>query len=213
LLLASTLPAACRTIDTPRRLAADPVVVLHGAEQEELGVATDYGVVFLGRGARSGRIEFTVWFGDGPSREEGVVEAVGGGLFATEAEIDLPTVPITFAEPAAGEVVLVRGRRGLEGWEVAGIVARDPRVSGLLLEPNPILDALGEDQTGAGVFRVREGKPAQLLGLVSGRIELTNESGTRRYITAVGARDLWRLVVYRRNSDRPQRRVYREDIR
>ncbi len=205
--------AGCRAISSPRWLAADPVVVVHAEGGEELGVSTDYGVVFLGRTVQSGRVEFTAWFGDGPSREEGVVESIGGGVYATDAEIELPTVPITFQAPRAGEIVLVRGRRGRTPWETEARVAADPQVEGLLLELDGPLTHLSDDQIGAAVFLWDADGLLRLLGLVSGRLQLSSQDGTREYLTAVGPRDLWRAVVHRRNSDRPRRWVYREDIR
>ena len=58
----------------------DPTVWLHtgqGAGEGELGVSTPYGVVFLGLGARSGEVEFDVWFSDGPGTEIGIIEPLG----------------------------------------------------------------------------------------------------------------------------------------
>lgn len=182
---------------------------MHGAGIDELGVSTDYGIVFLGRTAKSGRIEFTAWFGDGPAREEGLVEAMGNGIYATTSEILLPSAALCFEPLPAGTPVFVRGRRGGEPFEIAAELASDPRVTGLLLRPNPELDALTEAETGAGVFLTQPGRPMKLLGLVSGRLQF---EGGRRFVTAAGPEDLWRLVVSRRNSDRPRRWVYREDI-
>lgn len=201
---------ACEVIplEGSARRTLDPVVVVHGPGGDELGVSTDYGIVFLGRTARSGRIEFTTWFGDGPSREEGLVEAVGGGIYATEGEILLPCVGLCLETPPAGSIVMVRGRRGGMPFEIEAQLASDPRVTGVLLAPNAELDGLGEDDLGAGVFYLQPNKPMQLVGLLSGRLEL----GGKRYVTAVGPEDMWRLIVQRRNSDRPRRWVYREDI-
>ncbi|HUR26832.1 MAG TPA: hypothetical protein VM509_01490, partial [Planctomycetota bacterium] len=77
------------------RFLANPVVEIRGDQGVELGVATSDGVVFLGRTARSGEVLITAWFGDGPSPENAVVEPLGGGLFTTETEIRLPSVPIS----------------------------------------------------------------------------------------------------------------------
>ncbi len=207
LLLAAAL-ASCTSIGTSRKQRVDPVVTVHGAGVDELGVSTDYGVVFLGQTAQTGRIEFSAWFGDGPSREEGVIDAVGAGLYSTDAEIELPCVPLSFDVPEPGTVVLVRGRRGFRPWEAEVRLAADPRVTGLLLEPEGELARLTSDQVGAGVFWIEDDGRLRLLGLVSGRLELDG----KHYVTAVGPHVLWRLVVHRRNSDRPRRWVYREDI-
>jgi hypothetical protein len=49
----------------------------------------------------------------------------------------------------------------------------------------------------------------QLLGLVTGRLVIEER---RRYVTVLGPEELWRPVVQRRNSDRPRRWIYREDL-
>lgn len=209
-LLAVAALCACRGIalESSARYTLDPVVVVHGAGGDELAVSTDYGVVFLGRTAQSGRIEFTAWFGDGPTREEGLVEAMGGGVFATEGEILLPCARLCLATPPAGSEVVVRGRRAGQPFEIEAELASDPRVTGVLLRTNPELEQLADSELGAGVFYFEPEKPLQLVGLLTGRVELDGRS----YFTALGPEDLWRLVVHRRNSDRPKRWVYREDI-
>lgn len=204
----ASLLVGCTTLETSGWYSLDPVVVVHGPEGDELGVSTDYGIVFLGRSAHSGRVEYTVWFGDGPSREEGLVEAMGNGVYATTSEILLPSVGLCFEPLPAGTPVIVRGRRAGVPFEIEAELASDPHVEGVLLRPNPELAALTESEAGAGIFFLRPRRPLQLLGLVSGWIEVEG----RRYLTAVGPDDLWRLVVHRRNSDRPRRWVYREDI-
>ena len=218
--LGSTLPgralallalASCQTpLESTALHIIDPVVVVHGPRGDELGVSTEYGVVFLGRTVQSGRTDFTAWFGDGPAREEGLVEAVGGGLYATESEILLPCVSLCFTALPAGSLVIVRGRRGGVPFEIEAEIAADPRVTGVILRLDEELEGLTEAELGSGVFLVQPRAPLQLVGLVSGRLEL--DDGGRRYLTAVGAEDLWRLVVHRRNTERPRRWVYREDI-
>ena len=209
LVLAACALGACIQLEGTAHHVLDPVVVVHGPGGDELAVSTDYGIVFLGRTAQSGRIEFTAWFGDGPSREEGLVEDMGGGVFSTESEILLPCVPLCFEQPPAGTTVIVRGRRAGVPFELEAQLAGDPRVVGTILAQNKELERLTDADLGAGVFLVVPGKPLQLLVLISGRLELV---GGTRYVTAVGPEDLWRLVVHRRNSDRPRRWVQREDL-
>lgn len=186
----------------------EATVVFHTAQGTELGVSTDYGLVFLGRGAHAGPIEWTVWFADGPSVESGTIEPVGGGLYTTASEIRLPTVPLTFVAPQDGASVTVVGRRGSDVWEEGAEVVRHPQVEGLLLEPG--VGGLDGDQVGAGVYLEREGR-RHLLGLVSGRLRLTAGGRSADYLTVVGPEGLWRLVTYARNVA-PPRRVYREDV-
>jgi len=203
---------ACKSAQNTRLIASDPTVLVHGSEGSELGVATKYGVVFLGREANRGRVEFTTWFGDGPSMEEGVVEAVGEELYTTSAEIRLSEVPVSFHRPDPGDRVIVRGRRSDGPWQTTTEVVADPRVEGLLLRPTPELDALDDRQLGAGVYVIDSTGRKQLVGLISGRLRLVDPTGSRSYITATGPGELWRLVLHRRNSDRPRRQVYREDV-
>ncbi len=184
----------------------------------ELGVSTDYGVVFLGRGRKSGPVEFTSWFGDGPSFETGIVEPLGDGLFTTRAEIEIPRVPIHWSEPRAGTRVLVRGRRpsgsgtGAAPFAFEAEVASDPRIEGLVLRSSGSLRALGEGEAGAGVYLEQEDGGLALLGLVTGRVVLSGPTGEREYFTVAGPRELWRLASHARDLDRPRWPAAREDV-
>ncbi len=189
----------------------DPTVRLHTGASGELGVSTEYGVVFLGRGASSGMVEFTAWFADGPSHEEGVIEPLGGGLFTTRAEIALPIVPLMWSEPRAGTKVFVRGRRGSSPFVFEAEIAHDPRIEGLMLRPSSDLRGLSDGEAGAGVYVEGEHGPL-LLGLVSGKLTLGTAEGEREYFAVAGPRDLWRLSTHRRDVDRPKRRALREDV-
>ena len=196
------------------RFLADPVLEVRSDQGLELGVATSDGVVFLGRTARSGEVEITAWFGDGASTEVAVVEPLGGGLFTAETEIRLPSVPISFDTPKAGEEVTIFGRSGNVRWDETAQVKSDPRVEGFLLpwiqrfEGHPEL-------VGAGVFVVDEHdtRLKRLVGLVSGRLDLTAADGTStKYLAVVGPSELWRLVTARRDNSKKRKWVYREDI-
>ena len=191
----------------------DPTVHIQSSGGTELGVSTDYGLVFLGRSAQAGPIEVTSWYGDGPSIESTVVEPVGGGLYTAETEIRLPSVQMTFVEPQPGERLLVMGRRRGKKWQRTVTVASDPRVYGLMVSiPGPLQESA--DQVGAGVFVVSENDEhdKRLVGLVSGRLRLATRDGTRNFLTVVGPEQLWRLVTHRRDRLRPKPWVYREDV-
>jgi hypothetical protein len=198
------LLAACKA----SRKLADPTLLLETDGGRELGVSTEHGIVFLGRSARSGPVSIVAVYGDGPGLEASVIEPLGGGIFTAETEIRLPVVPMTFKTPKPGSKVVIKGRRGRENWEVETRVVSDPDVDGLLLRP---IDEIQESQVGAGVY-VRQDERDLLLGLVSGRLELTREGQTKHYLTVVGPDDLWRLVTYRREFPHKRTWVYREDI-
>ena len=215
-LAALALAGACSTPPPAPRFAGDPTVLLRTEAGGELGVSTSYGVVFLGRGARSGEVEFEVHFVDGPSFERGIVEPLGDGLYVTRAEIQLPTVPLAFDVPAPGTRVLVRGRwpgATTENalYELELEVAADERVDGLLLDPGSELTEFGAVPMGAGVFVEEEGQ-RRLVGLVTGELSLAIGSSTREYLTVAGPDRLGLLVSHGRDNDRLRRRVYRRDV-
>jgi len=189
---------------------ADPTVRVHTPGAGELGVSTEYGVVFLGRGASEGPVEFTIWFDDGPSLEAGTIESVGGGLYLTFPEIRLPTAAMTFVEPPPGTAVLVRGRDASGPWELDAEVVAHPGVDGILLRADRSLGRLSADQTGAGVY-VEGPDGTALVGLVSGRLRLSGGEGPAEVVTVVGPRELWRVVTFHRNLER-RPRTLRDDV-
>ena len=209
LFAAASFAASCTGV----RTITDPVVVVETRGGRELGVATEYGLAFLGRTAQSGPASITVWYGDGPQTERSAIEPVGGGLFTAQTEIRFPEAAMCFDEPRPGDKVLVVGRRRGERWDKTLKVRKDPRVEGLLL---PTLSEIenAPEQVGAGVFVEREGVPnPELVGLVSGVVTLTENGQSERYLTVVGMRDLWRLVAHRRELDRRRPLPSREDVR
>jgi len=189
------------------RNLTDPMVRVQTEGGTELGVSTDYGVVFLGRSAARGPVTVEATFGDGPSLERSIVEPVGGGLFTAAMEIDLPRVPVSFRTPQAGEALVIAGRDAAGTWERSTRVIADERVFGLLVEP--VGDVLERrEQVGAGVFRELGKDRRELVGLVSGRIVLDG----RERLAVVGPEVLWRLVAHRRDLLRRKPWVYREDV-
>lgn len=209
LLLAAIAPA-CRGT----RMVADPVIEVRGADgASELGVSTDYGLVFLGRTARSGPIEVTAWFGDGPSVEFTVVEPLGGGLFTAEPQIKLPRVPMSFTTPAPGQTLRLLGRHGSARWSADVRVRKVEGVSGILLDIPPQIEQ-HDGQVGAGLYLVGEREhELKLVGLVTGIVELSTPDGaSARYLAALGPDQLWRLVTYKRDFPRQRKYIYRADV-
>jgi len=189
------------------RSLADPVVRITTEGGRELGVSTDYGVLFLGRTAARGPVAIEAHFGDGPSLERSITEPVGGGLFTALTEIELPAVPLSFTAPRAGEPLVVVGRNDDGLWERPTNVVLDERVFGLLVEA--VGGALDHnDQVGAGVFRQIDEYDRELVGLVSGKLTLDG----RTYLAVVGPEVTWRLVAHRRDLLRRKPWVYREDV-
>ncbi len=205
LFLPLCLLAACRGT----REAFDPVLRVHTRGGTELGVSTNYGVVFLGATATSGRVELEAWFGDGPSLEPSVIEPLGGGLYTAEPEIALPAAHMRFKTPRAGERLLLSGRGEHDRWNEWTTVRTDERVHGILVDIPPHFMER-EGQVGSGLFWVNpeNSHDLRLVGLVAGRLALDGHE----YLTVVGPEDLWRLVTYRRDQLQQPHRVYREDV-
>ena len=208
LFICTFLFGACQSLGPVQ----DPTLVIEGNSGSELGVNTDYGILFLGRHSRAGKIGLTAWFGDGPSLESTIVEPVGGGIYTAETEIRLPSVPLTFVTPKEGETVLISGRRGRQRWVKEARVAKDRRViAGILLEVGSARE-LTENQVGAPVLiRLEDGK-WYCVGVVSGKISLSSPAGEIEYLTVLGPENTWRLVAHRRDINRRHRWVYREDV-
>lgn len=209
-LVVALLGSACQGV----RTLADPTLVIQTTGGSELGVSTDYGIVFLGRTARAGQAQVTIWFGDGPNIEKTVIEPVDNGtLFTLETEIRLPTVEMSFDDPRPGTKLVLIGRTEEGLWSEPVTVTEDQRVLGLMTTvPDRLRDA--PDQIGAGLYMFldEQGVQKKLVGLVSGRIVLQSGSSEREYLTYVGPTDLWRLVSHRREPRTHRRWVYREDI-
>ena len=204
--LALTL-AAC----TGNRKVTDPVVAIMTEQGSELGVSTEFGVVFLGTTTDRGPVTVEAYFGDGPSLEQSVIEPVGGGLYTAEMEIRLPHVPVSFDLPADGDVLEVMGRRGWDRWSVMSECRVVEGVEGVLLEiPDGFQDSA--EQTGAGVYRKLGEFDRELVGLVSGKVSLQRDGELRQYLAVIGADTLWRLAAHRRDKLRKRPFVYREDI-
>jgi hypothetical protein len=205
------LPAAGCLGPAARPEPGDPTVTVATEGGSELGVSTDYGVLFLGRGAQSGEANLTAWFSDGPSWEAGSIEDVGGGLYTAHSQIKLTCVPLTFELPPGSNEVTVRGRRGSEVWEETTEVVRHPSVEGLLLRPTDRLRDMRDDEVGAGVF-VGPPEARRLIGLVSGQLLLENGGESREFVTVLGPDDLWRVVLWHKSAPKPERTFYREDL-
>ena len=210
-LLGSGFLGSCALPRTTRPLH-EPTVRIDGPEGTELGVNTDYGILFLGRHTRAGKVSVTAWFGDGPNIETTVVEPVGGGLYTAETEIRLPQIPLTFVDPPAGTPVTLIGRRAGQPWSVEARIVVDERVErGLLLDLGPS-SMLSPDQVGAPVIVRETDGDWRCLGIVSGRLRLTDEDGAVEYFTVLGPESTWRLVAHRRDIQQRRRWVYREDV-
>jgi len=195
------------------RTLADPTLLIQTDGGMELGVSTEYGVVFLGRTARSGDVDMTVWFGDGPSIEKSAIEPLGGDLFTAETEIRLPSVPLSFEDPLPGDILTIIGREGGTTWSEDVRVLSDPRIYGVILEVPEMMRGR-PDQVGAGIYSIPAGdlSKMRLVAIASGIITISTAEGDIDYLAAYGPQHLWRLVTHRRDHNRRRPWIYRDDI-
>jgi hypothetical protein len=207
-LLACLIAASLASCVVTRNVQ-DPTVTLQTAGGAELGVSTARGVVVLGHTAQSGEVDRIVWYGDGPSIEASVIEPLGDGLYLAQGEILLPTVDIAFPKIGPDDVVVARGRRGAEVWEIPLYHIEDPRITGGLAFRAAQALPTDADQVGAGVFWEHPDTGRRyFIGIVTGTVDVDGD----RYVTAIGGQGLWRLVAHRRDSFEEGRFIYRDDI-
>jgi hypothetical protein len=199
---------------TGLRTLSDPTLVVETEGGRELGAATDWGVVFLGRTAKAGPVRITAWYGDGPSLEKTVIEPLGPDLCTADTPLRLPDAAIDFRDPRPGEVLIVHGRDAQGAWSEKVTVLEDPRILGLVTTI-PARLATTPDQVGAGVYSIPpdgDVRAKKLVGLAAGVLRLRTTAGEREYLSVVGPQELWRLVTARRDAGARRPRVYRDDI-
>jgi hypothetical protein len=210
LLLLAALAGGC----TGLRTLSDPTLVVETEGGRELGAATDWGIVFLGRTARGGPARITAWYGDGPSLEKTVIEPIGPELCTAAAPLRLPDAAIDFRDPRPGERLVVHGRDARGAWSAEVTVLEDPRVLGLITTfPERLRGAA--DQVGAGVYSLPpdgDARRKKLVGLAAGTIRLRTTDGDAEYLAVVGPQELWRIVTARRDAGARRPRVYRDDV-
>lgn len=209
-LVLATLSSGCAGM----RTLTDPTVLVETSGGRELGVATDYGIVFLGRTARAGPVRITAWYGDGASLEKSVIEPVGPELCTAATPIRMPDTTMDFRDPKPGETLHVFGRDAQGKWTADVTVQTDPRVLGLVTTiPDRLRNA--PDQIGAGVYTYPPGgdeRTKRLVGLVAGTIRLRTAAGDREFLAIVGPQELWRIVTNRHDAGARRPWVYRDDI-
>jgi len=159
--LAALPLAACASTDP-----LGPIYV-HTAGGTEQGVATQYGLVCLGKTARSGRCDVTVFYGDGPSSEPGQLTPIDANLCGIQIELKAPSCEISYTYPGVDDDLLigVAGDRDQVFYSTRLVkdagAPRRPVVempSGFPTEPSML---------GAPVYR-HEDQRYRLVGLVTG---------------------------------------------
>jgi hypothetical protein len=177
----------------------------------EQGVATHYGIVFLGRTAQDGRIDAAVRFGDGISIEPGTIEPVDAEFCIARLPLKVPVAEISFTYPDETDdlILAIATDDGVEeyytqvatDYGVRGTAVRIP--SGFPADPSVV---------GAGIFRFEDNR-YRLVGLVSGAVRFQDANGrTREVFTFLGPRSLASVALHDRDRGRPREEPHRSDV-
>ena len=89
------------------RTLSDPTLEIRTPAGAELGVATDYGILFLGRTSRSGEVQVVAWFGD----------TLLGAIIASAILINLVAAAL-----AGATIPLILKRLGIDPALAGGVV-------------------------------------------------------------------------------------------
>jgi hypothetical protein len=178
---------------------------------EEQGVATPYGVIFLGRTAQSGRCDVTVYFGDGPSLEPGTIDTVDPELCIAQLEVKVPMSEVSFTYPDASDSLYI-GLITPDGPELySTTLATDLGVRGTALRI-PGSFPISPSVAGAPVFRF-EDKRYRLVGLVNGVARFKDSDGDyHEILTFLGPRNLALVAIKDKDRGRPKDPPLRTDI-
>jgi hypothetical protein len=198
--------AACSSVKMPRGLA-----MIHTPRGDEQGISTQYGIVFLGRTAREGRCDVTIYFGDGPSIEPGRIEVVDADLCLALLEIKSPTTEVSYTYPDPEDDLLlgIVGEAGPEFYVTR--LATDMGVEGTAVHV-PSGFPLSPSIVGAGIYRFEDFR-FRLVGVVNGVAHFQDKIGLGHDVfTFLGPRNLARVAIYDRDRGRPKESPVRTDI-
>ena len=166
----------------PRVDRSRPVALVETVGGIELGAATEFGVLTLGRSASSGPCRVHYFLGPTPLIEDGELKATGS-LF-TRAEIELKTQALRALDrsPAPERELLVM-------WTPDGVTTRSCVVQ-LAREPGAEGDVLvdpGVDlPPGATVMQQNTEHELQFAGLIAGKVTLGPDAAARSYYVFAG---------------------------
>ncbi|MCA8974551.1 MAG: hypothetical protein KDC98_07500 [Planctomycetes bacterium] len=160
-----------------------PVVLVETTGGIELGAATEYGILTLGRTATEGPCRVHYFLGPTPMVDDGALAATGS-LF-TRAEIDLktPTVQVLARAPTAEDELLAMWTPDGKATRLVDVqLCRTPGIEG------DVLDHPGEEiPTGAAILR-RNDHDLRLdfVGLIAGRATVDSGPTKGRYFVFAG---------------------------
>lgn len=198
-LLALAALAACSSLRP-----SGPVLVRTPAGVEQ-GVATQFGIVCLGKTARSGPCDLTVFYGDGPSVEPGKLEPLEPQLSTIDIELRAPTCEVSFTYPSPDDDLLVAVATDSEILFFPTRVARTSGNEGIAVEPPSGLPSDGS-AAGAPVFR-HEDRRYRLVGLLTGA-----QAAGGRGLAFLGPNDLVPLTMMPPRRDPRRTTPTRDDI-
>jgi hypothetical protein len=168
-----------------------PAVLVETTGGVELGVATEFGVLTLGRTATEGPCRVHYFLGPTPLVDAGMLQSTGSTF--TQAEIDLKTqaVRVLDRNPTADDDLIAM-------WTPDGETTTSIRVNLAHAEgvSGDVLEHPGTElPPGACILRRGEGNSVQFVGLVAGKATCTNQAGTQHYYVYAGLDRVRELIA------------------
>ncbi|MBL8748370.1 MAG: hypothetical protein JNK78_04365 [Planctomycetes bacterium] len=184
-----------------------PVVLVETTGGVELGAATEFGVLTLGRTATTGPCRVHYFLGPTPVIEDGEMTATGS-LFV-RADIDLKTMAVRALDHDPGadqELFVMWTPDGTTTRSVPVRRAHDDAIDGdALLDPGVALPV------GATVLHRHRESGLLFAGLVAGTAEVECNGGVRRYYVYAGVDRVRELLAVPQLHPRDQVPRYRTD--
>ena len=184
LLAAAALAGGCSST-----MPNGPIYVRTAGGTEQ-GVATQFGLVCLGKTARSGRCDVTVFYGDGPSSEPGQLTPIDANLCGIQIELRAPTCEVSYFYPSVDDelVIGLAGEREQVFYDTR--LVREPGATHRPLVEMPSGFPTEPFMIGAPVYR-HEDQRYRLVGLVTG----VTSAGGKQALECLWPREMAPLAI------------------
>lgn len=156
-----------------------PVALIETTGGVELGATTEYGILTLGRTAKTGPCRVHYFLGPTPMVEDGTIGGTGSAFWLAESDLRTQHLRVIDHGPtAADELLAMWTPDGVNTQEVPVKLAAEPGITGdVLADPGCVLPP------GAAIF-ARDEADLRFVGLVSAVVTQAGGGGPRYYTFA-----------------------------
>lgn len=164
----------------PRIDRSQPVALIETQGGIELGAATEFGVLTLGRTATDGPCRVHYFLGSTPLIEDGTLLRASAVFTFADIELKTQRARCLDRDPTANDELLAMWLTDTKSVQTAAVtLAADPAVKGDALSADAELPA------GAALFAQTDAG-LRFFGLVAGKAELTQSGQTRAFYVFAG---------------------------